>query len=206
MGIARFSRGDIFVRIDPYDGKKKTHKQQGTRLIVILSNEKNNLYSKMVTGVPITSRNKKHLPVHVTIGKEFGLDKNSIVLCEQIQPIDKFNLIKKIGTCDESKMKEIEQAIAIQLGLERGNVGNIISDKIDIMYINETIEMIKEQARILDFLSKSGINIKTNLITKKNLLQRLKKYCESFGIDYKVFLTNHIEIIRGKEIQNRYKM
>jgi len=50
--------------------------------------------------------------------KDECLDKDSIVLLNQIVTVDiEARLVKKLGTVSEDKMKEIDRAIKISLGL-----------------------------------------------------------------------------------------
>ena len=92
--------------------------QQGIRPVLVVSNDKNNYYSTVITVVPLTtSRTKHRLPTHVAING-FGLVEPSIVLCEQIMPIDKSRLLGKIGSVDEQAVfNSIQKAMMIQLNM-----------------------------------------------------------------------------------------
>lgn len=110
-------RGDIFwVDLDVYNDKvNNSSLQRSLRPCIIISNEKNNLYSPTVNAYAITSRTKNNIPVHVTIGTECGLMKESVVLVEQMITIDKRTMLKsKIGTASAEIMDEIEYAALIQ--------------------------------------------------------------------------------------------
>ncbi|MFB6226628.1 MAG: type II toxin-antitoxin system PemK/MazF family toxin, partial [Candidatus Paceibacteria bacterium] len=48
---------------------------------------------------------------------ESGLDKNSVVLLNQIRSIDKQMLHKKLGKADKNTMKDIDKALQVSLGL-----------------------------------------------------------------------------------------
>lgn len=79
--------------------------QQGVRPVIIISNDLNNKYSPVVTVVPLTSKlSKHHLPTHINI-QGYGLPKKSVILGEQIITLDKKNLIEKIGTIIDVKMR-----------------------------------------------------------------------------------------------------
>ena len=96
--------------------------QAGIRPVVIIQNNVGNKYSKTVIVLPITSKTKKSLPTHVNIsGSKYGLEKDSIVLAEQIRTIDKTRVISKIGKLDNRVLIEIKKALCISCGL-RGNV------------------------------------------------------------------------------------
>ena len=68
---------------------------------------------------PFTSRvyTKLKLPTHVAIKNLEGLDKNSVVLLEQIRTIDKQRLQKFIGTVSGKILLNTDKALAISVGL-----------------------------------------------------------------------------------------
>lgn len=113
-------RGDIYyVNFGKNIG---TSKQYGIRPVVIVSNNKANTYSPVITVVPLTSKinKKRFLPTHVYIpaSEEYGLSCGSIVLAEQLESIDKDRLIEKKGIIkNEAIMEKITRAIQIQIGV-----------------------------------------------------------------------------------------
>lgn len=99
-------------------GESKGFIQGGVRPVVVVSNQANNKFAPIVNILPITSsKTKKNMPVHVDIDKECGLLTDSVVLTEQIQTINKTQLLKLICICSEDKMVEIAQAIMLQTQL-----------------------------------------------------------------------------------------
>ena len=92
--------------------------QAGTRPVVIVSNNLNNKFSPTVNVLPITSKTKNNIPVHVEIGITEGLPQLSTVLVEQVVTINKSQLIKYLGQCNINKMYEIEKAMLIQNGID----------------------------------------------------------------------------------------
>lgn len=111
-------RGDIFF-VD-FGKNDNSHKQSGIRPAVIVSNNKNNRNSPVVTVVPLSARvwKKKNLPTHVQIPlRSSDLSKPSMVLAEQVETLDKDRLGKKIGRItDDMIMDEITVALQIQIG------------------------------------------------------------------------------------------
>ena len=75
-------RGDIYY-VD--FGEKDGSKQGGVRPALVVSNNKANKHSPVVTVVPLSARvwKKKYLPTHVQIPKGSGLNKPSMALAEQ---------------------------------------------------------------------------------------------------------------------------
>lgn len=91
--------------------------QGGYRPVFILSNDKNNTYSTTLNIIPITSKMKKKLPVHVELWKyqHYGLKTPSTMLIEQIMTISSEYLDKCIGKVSDSEtLNSISQAMSIQ--------------------------------------------------------------------------------------------
>lgn len=109
-------RGDIFYAdLSPVVGSE----QGGVRPVLIVQNDVGNKYSPTVIVAAITSQiNKAKLPTHIEIlGEDYGLNKDSVILLEQVRTVDKKRLKEKIGHLDEEKMKLVNDALIISLGL-----------------------------------------------------------------------------------------
>jgi mRNA interferase MazF len=116
MGLKKYSeRGDIYlVSLDPTIGSEINK----TRPALIISNNINNQFSETVTVIPITSSMRKTYPFETFLpSDESGLSKNSKVKCNQIRTIDKKRLLKSLGKVSPEKLKEIETALLIHLGM-----------------------------------------------------------------------------------------
>lgn len=109
-------RGDIFYAdLSPVVGSE----QGGVRPVLIVQNDIGNKYSPTVIASAITSQiNKAKLPTHIELdAKEYGLQKDSVILLEQIRTIDKRRLREKIGRLDDELMKKVNEALSISFGL-----------------------------------------------------------------------------------------
>lgn len=109
-------RGEIFYAdLSPVIGSE----QGGIRPVIIIQNDIGNRYSPTVIVAAITSQiNKAKLPIHVEISsEEYGLNRDSVVLLEQIRTLDKRRLKEKIGHMTEADMKKVNKALAISLNL-----------------------------------------------------------------------------------------
>ncbi len=109
-------RGDICIAVlDPVVGKEISK----TRPVVVVSNDKNNVFSGTVTVLPITSQNlEKIYPFEVFFPKGRGnLPKDSKVKADQIRTIDKKRLRAHCGKLKENEMAEVQRALKIHLGL-----------------------------------------------------------------------------------------
>jgi Growth inhibitor len=110
-------RGDIFYAdLSPVIGSE----QGGVRPVIVIQNDVGNKYSPTVIVAAITSQiNKAKLPTHVEISsEEYGLNKDSVVLLEQIRTLDKRRLKERIGHMTDSDMALVDEALLISLGLQ----------------------------------------------------------------------------------------
>lgn len=109
-------RGDLYyARLDPVVGSE----QGGTRPVLILQNNTGNKFSPTtIIAAAITSRTTKApLPTHVTLNNIPGLACESLLLLEQLRTIDCTRLGSYVGTLDERIMAEVDQALAVSVGL-----------------------------------------------------------------------------------------
>lgn len=109
-------RGDVFYAdLSPVIGSE----QGGVRLVLVVQNDVGNKYSPTIIISAITSQiNKAKLPTHVEISAaDFGLNKDSVVLLEQIRTVDKRRLRDKIGHFDDELMEKVNEGLLISFGL-----------------------------------------------------------------------------------------
>ncbi|MBI2583916.1 MAG: type II toxin-antitoxin system PemK/MazF family toxin [Candidatus Aenigmarchaeota archaeon] len=109
-------RGDIFlVNLDPVIGSE----QGKTRPAVVIQNDIGNRYSPVTIVAAMTSRIfEKEFPTNVFVPKEeSGLSEDSTILLNQIRTVDTKRLVRKIGRLSRKKMKEVDEAIKISLGI-----------------------------------------------------------------------------------------
>ena len=109
-------RGDIFyAQLNPVVGSE----QGGTRPVLVVQNDIGNQYSPTTIALAITSQiSKAKLPTHIEVsGIKSGLEKNSVILAEQMRTIDKSRLKHKIAYLDEEFMLRVDKALEISLGL-----------------------------------------------------------------------------------------
>ncbi len=110
-------RGDIFYAdLSPVIGSE----QGGIRPVLVIQNDVGNRYSPTIIVSAITSRQgKAKLPTHIEIpGELYGLNKDSVILLEQVRTIDKRRLREKTGHLDEGLMTKVNEALSTSFGLE----------------------------------------------------------------------------------------
>ncbi len=113
--MENIKRGELFyANLSPVVGSE----QGGLRPVLIVQNDIGNKYSPTVIVAAITSKiNKAKIPTHIELSATtYGLEKDSVVLLEQIRTLDKSRLEKKIGALDYKTMQNVNQALLISLG------------------------------------------------------------------------------------------
>ena len=113
--MEKIKRGQIYyAELSPIIGSE----QGGNRPVVILQNDKGNLYSNTTIVAAITSElDKTQMPTHIIFTANC-MEKTSMVLLEQIRTLDKSRLNNCIGIMDDRTMQRIDHAVAISLGLD----------------------------------------------------------------------------------------
>jgi mRNA interferase MazF len=109
-------RGDVFYAdLSPVVGSE----QGGVRPVLVIQNDIGNRFSPTVIVAAITAQiQKAKLPTHVEIeAKTHGMEKDSVILLEQIRTIDKQRLTDKITHLDEETMRKVDEALQISVSL-----------------------------------------------------------------------------------------
>ena len=107
-----YYRGDIVLCALP--NFENSSVEGSVRPCIIVSNNRSNHFSPVLSIIPLTSAKKKPLPVHVELNY---LPKESIALVEQLTVIDKANVLKVFGRAAEETMRAIDQAMLIQFAI-----------------------------------------------------------------------------------------
>jgi len=109
-------RGDIYYAdLSPVVGSE----QGGLRPVVIVQNDVGNRYSPTVIAAAVTSQvSKAKLPTHIEIHAGNGLDKDSVILAEQIRTLDKKRLKEQVGSLDSRSMNQLNNALITSFGLQ----------------------------------------------------------------------------------------
>lgn len=110
-------RGDVYYAdLRPVIGSE----QGGVRPVLIVQNDIGNRHSPTVICAAITSKmNKAKLPTHVELdSNKYGMDKDSVILLEQLRTIDKKRLKDKVCHLDNDIMEKVNTALLISLELD----------------------------------------------------------------------------------------
>lgn len=124
-------RGDIYYAdLSPVVGSE----QGGLRPVLIVQNDVGNKYSPTVIAAAITSKlGKTRLPTHIDVyAEKVGLQRDSVVLLEQIRTIDKRRLKEKMGHLDDHMMQAVDEAITVSFGLNINNGVGTVTAPVEI--------------------------------------------------------------------------
>ena len=110
-------RGDVYYAdLRPVVGSE----QGGIRPVLIIQNDVGNKHSPTVICAAITSKmNKAKLPTHIELSAmDYEMDKDSVVLLEQLRTIDKTRLKDKVCHLDGTVMERVNRALMVSLELD----------------------------------------------------------------------------------------
>lgn len=170
-------RGDVLL-LDL--GEVKGSEQGGLRPVVCIQNDIGNKFSPTIQVAIITSKiNKCKLPTQVLVGAESGIEKDSVVLCEQIRTVSKERIIRKVAKLTEEKMKLVDEAIKISFALK--NV-----ERHEEKIAREKSESIKDLDKFIRMWLDKHNNIDSIMeyIDERVIkIKELKRYCDSFNLN-----------------------
>ena len=112
----KMKRGDVYYAdLRPVIGSE----QGGIRPVLIIQNDVGNKHSPTVICAAITSKlEKAKLPTHITISSNmYDMEKDSVILLEQLRTIDKKRLKDKVCHLDDFIMEQVNEALKISLEL-----------------------------------------------------------------------------------------
>ena len=109
-------RGDIYYAdLRPVVGSE----QGGVRPVLIIQNDVGNRHSPTVICAAITSQmNKAKLPTHIELSaKRYDMERDSVILLEQLRTVDKRRLKDRVCHLDEDMMRQVNKGLMISLEL-----------------------------------------------------------------------------------------
>ncbi len=110
-------RGELyFADLSPIIGSE----QGGKRPVLIVQNDVGNRHSPTVIVAALTTKlQKANLPTHIFVSHvQSGLERDSIILLEQIRTIDKSRLGKRIGEVGLEILGAVDRALQVSLGVK----------------------------------------------------------------------------------------
>ena len=109
-------RGDIYYAdLRPVIGSE----QGGIRPVLIVQNDVGNKHSPTIIVAAITSKqNKAKLPTHIELSaKRYDMERDSVILLEQLRTVDKRRLKDRVCHLDEDMMRQVNKGLMISLEL-----------------------------------------------------------------------------------------
>ena len=105
-------RGDVYYAdLRPVVGSE----QGGIRPVLIIQNDIGNRHCAAIT----SKMNKAKLPTHIELeAVRYDMDKDSVVLLEQLRTIDKRRLKDKVCHLDGEIMRRVNHALMVSLELD----------------------------------------------------------------------------------------
>lgn len=103
-------------------GNKKRNVKGGIRPGLVISIDLKNAHSNVIMVVPITKVKPKHLEntyvadVFLERTKRNNLRIESVVQCGEIQSVDRANILSRMGTLDDEKKGEVNEALLRTMG------------------------------------------------------------------------------------------
>ena len=126
-------RGELYYAdLSPVVGSE----QGGVRPVLVVQNDVGNKYSPTVIAAAVTSKiNKAKLPTHIELpSSSYGLQRDSVILLEQIRTLDKRRLKERIGELNDVTMNQVDKAILISLGFTKLSYAEISFRRIFIVH------------------------------------------------------------------------
>jgi len=187
-----FKRGDIYYADLNSSEQPVGCEQMGKRPVLIIQNDIGNFYSPTTIVAILTTKRKKNMPTHVQISD--GLPMTSIVCLEQIKTIDKSRLGDYVGNIGTEKMKEIESAIFVSLGVkksveyEKALVLDEYEEDCDVQLLKRETEFDKikmnwmqlaeQQLMFFSEIKQYMINLKIVQINTEKEIEEILEYIE----------------------------
>ena len=187
-------RGDIYYAdLSPVVGSE----QGGIRPVLIVQNDVGNKYSPTVIAAAITSQKyKTKLPTHISVDAvDCGLQKDSIVLLEQVRTLDKKRLKERMGNLPTDEMNKVNRALSVSFGLAYScfwimllsGAGLFASIAIPIIGAACTTYWLKLNGYILKWLPSRVIDIKNELRWRNDIFPLQWRIALSWASGYLIF-------------------
>lgn len=171
-------RGEIYYADLGYN---QDAEQNGIRPVIVVQNNKGNENSPTVVVIPITSRVKRFGRTHVLL--QGVLKEDSYALTEQIRVISKRRLFYngfpwRVATLFESKMKEIQYALEVELGF------------IPLMFNEQkAFELIQHIKKLQNNIKVKNSKELVDVLNDKII--EFKNYCLKYNRNYKEVISEY---------------
>jgi mRNA interferase MazF len=158
--------------------------QSGIRPALVIQNDVGNRYSPTVVVIPLSSKSKNMSnKIHIKVSKEYGLERDSYILTEQIKVVSKrgffYNSVPWVITkLPEEKMKDVQTALEFELGFEP-----LMFNEKQVYKMIEHIKVLKKNIKI-----KKSIDL-VDIFNDK--ADELIAYCAKHSKDHNQVIKNY---------------
>ncbi|EGT3606768.1 type II toxin-antitoxin system PemK/MazF family toxin [Clostridium perfringens] len=189
--MRNYYRGDVYyANLGEKPKGSQDCEQYGIRPVIIIQNDIGNKFSPTVIVAAVTSQvGKTKLPTHVGLDWRYiGLERQSMVMLEQIRTLDKRKLMGYIGKLSPNDTKKLNNAALVSLQLQE--IENKIYEE-----IYEKIEQIKFKEDQFKFGVETRVQASEyfDRLTRERgvLMKDLEEYCKSKGLNHMEFLKEY---------------
>jgi mRNA interferase MazF len=114
MSATKCRRGEIWLAdFNPGRGSE----QRGIRPALIIQNDIGNQYAATTIVAAITTTIKEYPITVILDAHEAGLEQRSMINLAQVLTLDQTRLTKKLGAVSEARIKDVDAALRLSLGL-----------------------------------------------------------------------------------------
>lgn len=196
----RFFKGEVYwVNFPEAMGSV----QGGMHPAIITSNNLFNKHAPVVQVSSITSKCKES-PVHVPVGEEVGLEKQSWILIEQDTTIPKELIGYRIGKCNNETLLKVEEALLFQKGIDTNRF--IKEEPFNIDIANRYVERILRLNKMIKRLKENKLLTSDDLLERESLINEFKEYCLKYNVNPNIFFNEYKEEIKNNIRQQREQL
>lgn len=160
LSITRIKRGMVFwYNPFPQEEEKAYHSlesggrkyrsyvQAGHRPWVVVSCDESNAALPVCSIVPLTTADRYETPIHASFEYK---NKKEIVLTEQIITVDSYLLREYEGFVSQEVMDKIDEALAIQLGLRRMPLAEVVTEQVEEVKEEEEVPAVAVVTEVVE--------------------------------------------------------
>lgn len=188
-----FKRGDVIL-CDL--GLGEGSEQSGMRPCVVVQNDLGNRFSPTIIVAAITSSTTKaNLPTHIEIDETCGLDKPSVILCEQLRTIDKNRIKNYIGRLNVKEKAKLNKALTTSLEIFK---------KGEELIINQASKVKTREEVLIEMEGLVSKTVIEQFVLKYNMeLMKLENLCSQYRLYIDAYYNKSKEI--DSIINDEYK-
>jgi mRNA interferase MazF len=127
MAISDIHRGEVWL-VSLGAGRKGEPGKNRPGIVVSVDEILAGLESELVVLVPV-SRSRTPSPLRPAVRPGEGVEAKSAAICRGVRAVGRTRLLRRLGALKPSTMREVEQALALVLGLDRTIPSTPASDR-----------------------------------------------------------------------------